>query len=206
MAAACAVEMVHAYSLIHDDLPAMDNDSYRRGRPSCHKAFGEANAILAGDALLTMAFNLLAHDDDCERGIKAVKTLSDAIGTEGMVGGQVMDMEGKGKKKSGERIYFINMRKTAKLFEASARLGAIMARGTSRQEASLAKFGLSFGMGFQITDDLIDNDGYARLVGAEKARLDCEALTLEAKAALDMFGKKGGRLKSITDYVMTRRR
>jgi geranylgeranyl diphosphate synthase type II len=148
--AAAAVELVHAYSLIHDDLPSMDDDDYRRGKLSCHKKFGEANAILAGDALLTLAFDIIANEYLPAAGIKMIKELSCAIGSKGMVGGQAMDIaEYKDKRK-------VNRLKTAKLFAASAALGAISAGASASKIKAMRRFGANFGMKFQAADDAAD--------------------------------------------------
>lgn len=202
----CAVELVHAYSLIHDDLPSMDNDDYRRGKPSCHKVFGEANAILAGDALLTLAFNIISKNLKApDIGIKAVRELSDAIGAAGMVGGQAMDIKFSTKRLKGVRILnFINRLKTAKLFEASSKLGAISARAGKKDLAAMAGYGAALGMAFQIVDDIIDGEGYAELFGIKKARSDAERLIAKSKNTLSDFAEKADRLREIADYVLER--
>ncbi|MCM8760540.1 MAG: polyprenyl synthetase family protein [Candidatus Omnitrophica bacterium] len=206
LAAACAIELVHSYSLIHDDLPCMDNDDYRRGKPTCHRVFGEANAVLAGDALLTLAFKVIAESLPAESAVAAIRKLSSAIGSFGMVGGQAMDIA-KTKYRSVARVLnTINTLKTAKLFEASAAIGAISAGADGRRRRALASYGLSVGIAFQIADDIIDGEGYARIVGHEKARRDCEALVLEAKASIASLGLSASVLKAIADYIGVRRR
>ncbi|MBI5144342.1 MAG: polyprenyl synthetase family protein, partial [Candidatus Omnitrophica bacterium] len=132
--AACAIELIHTYSLIHDDLPAMDDDDYRRGRPTSHKVFGEANAILAGDALLALAFNIIAKEANGRRGLEVIRELSEAIGTRGMVGGQIVDLEFKNKKLDKKTLNYINRFKTSRLFEASTKIGAIAAQSSKKEK------------------------------------------------------------------------
>lgn len=201
--AACAVELVHAYSLVHDDLPAMDDDDIRRGKPTSHKAFGEANAILSGDGLLTLAFNIIARHSGSTAAVEAAE-LSEAIGTHGMVGGQAVDIELHDRKKSAKKLEYINCLKTAKLFEVSAKLGAIAAGSGSAKVKAMAAYGVRLGAAFQIVDDIMDDDGYAKLFGNEKARRDAGDLIGKAKAALKPFGSKAKALSAIADYVLTR--
>ena len=192
VAAACAVELVHTYSLIHDDLPSMDDDDYRRGKPSCHRKFGEANAILVGDALLTLAFNILACEYTPETSAEMVKVLSSAVGSKGMVGGQVLDiMKNKNLKE-------INRLKTARLFEACVYLGAISARAGKSQIDAARRYGINLGMAFQAVDDLLDKE--------KKAMPDPAYLIKKAKKALSVFGRKADRLREIADYVLVRTR
>ena len=199
--AACAVELIHTYSLVHDDLPAMDDDDIRRGKPTSHKAFGEANAILSGDGLLTLAFNIIARHSGSSAAVEAAE-LSEAIGTHGMVGGQAVDIELHDKKKSAKKLEYINCLKTAKLFEASAKLGAIAARSDAVKIMAMAAYGVRLGAAFQIVDDILDDDGYAKLFGNEKARFDASDLIDKAKAALKPFGSKAKALLAIADYVL----
>jgi geranylgeranyl diphosphate synthase type II len=202
---ACAIEMLHTYSLIHDDLPAMDDDDYRRGKPTCHRIFGEANAILAGDALFALAFNIISKKIDSGISVGVIRELSDAIGTKGMVGGQVLDLEFQDKRKTKETLSAINRMKTSRLFEASTKAGAI-ASGTSAKEVkAMAKFGRSFGLAFQIIDDILDRGDYVKTFGMEKARRDSKNLVKKAKSFLRIFGKKAQNLKSIADYTLERR-
>ena len=191
-AAGCAVEFVHAYSLIHDDLPSMDDDDYRRGRPSCHKKFGEANAILAGDALLTLAFDLLANGYAPWIGIKMIKELSAATGSEGMVGGQALDIAGNKNSDKVSRL------KTAKLFEASAALGALSTRAGKKKIATMRKYGLNLGMAFQAIDDILDGENI-------HLRKDAGISIDKAKDALAVLGRpRAERLKKIADTILTR--
>ena len=202
IAAACAVELVHTYSLVHDDLPSMDDDDYRRGKPTSHKAFGEANAILSGDGLLTLAFNIIARHSKPASAASEAAELSEAIGTRGMVGGQAADIEFQEGRKNASKLEYINCLKTAKLFEASAKLGAIAARAGAAKIGAMASYGMRLGAAFQMVDDILDNDGYARLFGADKARDDAGDLIKKAKAALAPFGKRADKLKALADYVM----
>lgn len=205
--AACAIELVHTYSLIHDDLPAMDDDDYRRGKLTSHKVFGDANAILAGDALLTLAFNIISKKMSPKIGLKVIRELSGAIGTKGMVGGQVADLEFSDSerrdfKEDKNLLRHINYLKTAKLFEASAKIGAIAADSGARKIDAMAKFGKYFGMAFQIADDIIDGEGYVRIFGIDIADKDSKDLTKKAKDILKIFGKKVDNLKDITDLCL----
>lgn len=196
MPVACAIEFMHAYSLIHDDLPAMDNDDFRRGKPSCHKAFGEAIAILAGDALLTLAFNIIAKNARPEIGLAVIRDVSDAIGVNGMAGGQALDLEFQKNRKSKKFLNKINSLKTARLFEVSAKAGALTAGATQRQAKALQEFGFFFGMSFQAVDDRLD--------GENARRNEAECFSAKAKQKLKIFGKKADRLKDISDHILRR--
>jgi len=204
MPAACSVELIHTYSLIHDDLPSMDDDDYRRGKLTCHKVFGEANAILAGDALLTLAFNLAAERIAPKIASEVVKELSYAAGTHGMVGGQAADLEYKIKTKDPKGLDHINYLKTAKLFEVSAKIGAITAPANKIKIKNMADYGMNLGMAFQITDDIIDREGYAKALGCERSMRDAKIFVEKAKKALRIFGRKGERLREIADSVLKR--
>lgn len=196
MPIACAIEFIHTYSLIHDDLPAMDDDDLRRGKEACHKVFGEANAILAGDALLTLAFNIMAKYTKPEIGLDIIKEISAAIGADGMVGGQALDLGFKKQRTDKNTLKKINLLKTAKLFEASAKSGAILAGAGSKEANALKKFGLYFGMSFQAVDDHLD--------GETDVREGAFLLIEKAKKELKIFGKKADRLKKIADYAVKR--
>jgi len=182
----CALEMIHAYSLVHDDLPAMDDDYMRRGQPSCHKAFGEANAILAGDALLTHAFYVLAKSAP-----SAVAMVAELAGPAGMVGGQADDVRGEGEIES------IHLRKTAALFMAAVGLGGMVAGASGEQLKALSAYGRALGLAFQITDDLQDGDQ-----GAKPAALG--ELVQEAAEALMPLGEKSDALRAILDFIKKR--
>ena len=211
VAAACAVEFIHTYSLIHDDLPSMDDDDYRRGKLSCHKKFGEAVAILAGDALLTLAFSVLAENYPPRMSAAMAKELSRAAGSEGMVGGQALDIEKH--KNAGSRLgrnysssavekhnfvlaRTINRLKTAKLFEASAVMGALSGGADRKKVRAMRAYGLNLGMAFQAVDDILDGD--------DKAIIDPGHLIEKSKAALKIFGRRAEKLKEIADSVINR--
>ena len=225
MPAACAVEMVHIYSLIHDDLPAMDNDDLRHGRPSCHKAFGEAMAILAGDTLLTEAFTLLATGvEDAAVCRPLVRELASAAGAEGMAGGQVADLAAERQGLRDERLLEeIHRRKTARLIEASVVMGAISARASERLERSLREYGTHLGLAFQVADDILDAVGetqvlgktagkdaaagkltFVSLFGLEAARRRASDEADAAVAALEPFGPKADRLREVARFVVER--
>ncbi|MCI0499680.1 MAG: polyprenyl synthetase family protein [Planctomycetales bacterium] len=215
--AAAAVEMVHTYSLIHDDLPAMDDDDMRRGRPSCHKRFDEATAILAGDALLTLAFEVLASEiDNPAIAVRMIRTLSEAAGPSGMIAGQAADMEGPHVNGSLAKLEYIHLNKTAEMFAASAALGAIAGRANDGQMSALLEYGMKIGLGFQIADDLLDMTAsssqlgktagkdaaqgkltYPALIGMEKSRAIFETFTCQAIAAIQDFGPEADLLRQM---------
>lgn len=222
--AAAAIEMVHTYSLIHDDLPAMDDDDMRRGRPSCHKQFDEATAILAGDGLLTLAFELLTVEiDNPAIAVRMVRTLSQAAGPSGMIAGQVADMNSPHANGSLERLQYIHMNKTAEMFAAAAALGAIAGGANEQQLGALVEYGMKIGMGFQIADDLLDITAstedlgktagkdaeqgkltYPALVGMEKSQEIFEQLTCQAVAALQDFDKGADILRQLGVELLNR--
>jgi geranylgeranyl diphosphate synthase type II len=226
---ACALELIHTYSLIHDDLPAMDNDDYRRGILTTHKKFGEAVAILAGDALLTEAFQLLS----CEKVMKSFppKVLIDVInevalaaGSAGMIGGQVVDIESEGKEIDLPLIEYIHTHKTGALILTSVRMGAKLGGGKEDEIEALTRYGESVGLAFQITDDLLNIEGekeemgkspgtdaakckatYPQLLGLSESRRRAEDLVSIAHAALEPFGSKAETLKEIATFIISRR-
>jgi geranylgeranyl diphosphate synthase, type II len=223
--AACAVEMIHAYSLIHDDLPCMDNDDLRRGKPTSHKRFGEGVAILAGDALLTEAFAVLAAAKPLARyhGSDLVTELARAAGSRGLIAGQVADLEAEGRQPSEPALYFIHAAKTGMLLRASLKLGAMCAGGTKAQVAALDRFGFALGLAFQIQDDILDATQSAQklgktagkdaaagkmtfpaLFGLEKSRVLAEQWTEEAIAALRSFGSRAGTLRDLATRLLQR--
>ncbi|HQT46697.1 MAG TPA: polyprenyl synthetase family protein [Acidocella sp.] len=224
---AAAVEMLHAYSLVHDDLPAMDNDDLRRGQPSCHKKFDEATAILAGDALQTRAFEVLAEEDthaDAEARCELVLALAAASGARGMVGGQMIDMEAEGKSLSGPEITRLQALKTGRLIQFSAEAGAILGRAPLAQHHLLAAYGRDLGGAFQIYDDVLDEtadaaelgktagkdaaQGKATMVsilGLERARAQAEHLAEQAAAHLESFGDRAEHLRSLAYFTVTRK-
>jgi geranylgeranyl diphosphate synthase type II len=225
--AACALELVHTYSLIHDDLPALDNDDLRRGKPTCHKVFGEAIAILAGDALLTLAFQVLTgmdHADGAQKARMALE-LATAAGTHGgMIGGQVADLEGGGKSPDAKRLETIHRAKTGALIRASLRIGAIYAGATQEQWCALSSYGDHIGLAFQIVDDLLDVEAPSEALGktagkdAQQHKLTFPAVyglqesrriaareCAEACRALDSFGDRAGRLRELAELIVNRR-
>jgi len=215
--AAAAIEMVHTYSLIHDDLPAMDNDDLRRGQPTCHKAFDEATAILTGDALLTLAFEILAKEiDGAELAARLVGELAEAAGPSGMVAGQLADLKTEGKTGSEEILKFIHTNKTAKMFRCAAAMGAICGGAGQKEYELLCDYGLKTGLGFQIADDILDVSAsseqlgktagkddkaakctYPAVVGLKKAKELERKLAEEAKAILKPFGKRADILRQL---------
>lgn len=203
--AACAVEMVHTFSLIHDDLPPMDDDDYRRGKPSCHKRFGEATAILAGDALLTEAFGVLAKMGNKKYIDRVVKELSKTLGSLGMAGGQEEDLRKRRSLKKDD-LDFIIKNKTAALFKTSAMLGVICADAGRKREETLSRFGRYLGTAFQLADDTFDKDGYALLMGMENTKKKISRLITKAKDELGQFGPKADSLRSLADFVIQRKR
>jgi geranylgeranyl diphosphate synthase type II len=226
MPAACAVEMVHAYSLVHDDLPAMDDDDLRRGQLTCHKKFGEALAILAGDALLTMAFELLAtRVEPPEVAAACCAALAEAAGPCQMVGGQADDMSGPGPDAGIDYLESIHRRKTGAMIQVSLRLGALTAGADEQQHECLQQYGRRLGLAFQITDDLLDvrsdtatvgkrvgKDAergkltFPGLLGVESSMQRAEQLIGEACEALLPFGERADGLQAIARYVVERNR
>ncbi len=226
LAPAFALELVHTYSLIHDDLPAMDDDDMRRGRPTCHKAFGEAVAILAGDALLTLAFELVARDTSLEpsRRVAVIEELARANGSRGMVGGQAADIGMEGAPPSLDAITFIHTNKTALPLAASVRVGAIAGGAGPADLEALTVYGRKAGLAFQITDDILDVTGtaeemgkavgkdvargkmtYPGVVGVEAAGRHARELLDEAVRALARFGPRARPLIEIATFIAERR-
>lgn len=228
METACAVEMIHTYSLIHDDLPAMDNDDFRRGVPTNHKVFGEAIAILAGDALLTLAFRLLADNFAAGADAQALRNVlievADAAGSAGMVGGQVADIESEGKRVGAETVDYIHTHKTAALIRASIRAGAMLAGTTPSQLVALGLAGGNLGLAFQIMDDILDVTAtseelgktagkdqaqqkatYPAVHGLEVSRTHAKALVGEAHAALRSFGPRAEPLRALGTFIVERK-
>jgi geranylgeranyl diphosphate synthase type II len=229
--AACALECIHTYSLIHDDLPAMDDDDLRRGRPTSHKVFGEAMAILAGDALLTYAFQLLSDPALYEEQVKpevmveVIRFVADAAGAQGMVGGQVADVEAEGRHVDPAGLAYIHTHKTAALIRASVVSGALLGGGSSEEVEALARYGSAIGLAFQIVDDILDVIGdseslgkavggdaahdkatYPAVHGLEASRAEAEKLIKEACDALEPFGERGAPLEALALFVLERQR
>lgn len=223
--AACAVECIHTYSLIHDDLPCMDDDDLRRGRPTSHKVFGEGIAVLAGDALLTQAFEILSHARETPRykTRDLLRELSIAAGSRKLIAGQVADLEGEGKKSTRAELRFIHEGKTAAMIIASLRLGAMSANATPTQLKALTDFSKNLGLAFQVIDDILDitqtseklgksagkdvaaqKTTYPALIGLEAARREARRLTRAAHAALDTRILQAERLRQFADYLLAR--
>ena len=218
--------MVHSYSLIHDDLPAMDDDDLRRGKPSCHKQFDEATAILAGDALLTQAFEVLADEDthpDPRVCTDLVRALARAAGPYGMVGGQMIDLAFEGKNPPLPEITRLQRMKTAALITVCCEAGAIMGKASASTRQALVAYGQEVGLAFQITDDLLDLEGSASetgkgvgkdvargkatvvsVMGVERARSQAQALSQQAIRHLDLFDEKADLLRAAARFVVTR--
>jgi geranylgeranyl pyrophosphate synthase len=194
---AAAVELVHTYSLIHDDLPSMDDDDLRRGKPSCHKVFGEATAILAGDALHTLAFEILASFRPSERAAALVRETARACGTRGMVGGQAADLEAEGRPPSVEVVEGIHRRKTGALFAASLRLGALGAGAPRPVVEALDRYGERLGLAFQIVDDVLDEEGLAADLGKTPGK-DRKRGKMTYPAAAGMDGARA-RARALAD-------
>ncbi len=225
---ACALECIHTYSLIHDDLPCMDDDDLRRGRPSCHKQFDEATALLAGDALLTLAFALTAANATAagiraEQALRATAELAEAAGAPGMVGGQMLDLLAEGQRPTHELVEAIHLRKTTALLRCSVRCGAILGGGSEAQIDALSQYGTALGLAFQIVDDILDIEGdEAQLgkpigsdLGHEKAtwpavhglaasKERAADLAEEAVAALADFGSVADPLRALARFVVER--
>ena len=226
MPTAVALEMVHTMSLIHDDLPAMDNDDLRRGRPTNHKVYGEANAILAGDALLTRAFEMVALRSPgvpAERLLAVVGELSLASGAPGLVGGQVVDLECEGKSVDLDTLEYIHLHKTGALLRACVLTGALIAGASAELLAALGTYARGIGLAFQIIDDILDVTAssdvlgktagkdvkaqkatYPSIVGLEKSKVIAAELTAKAEAALKPFRGKAVALEAISDYLLKR--
>ncbi len=223
--AACAVECIHTYSLIHDDLPCMDDDDLRRGRPTSHKVFGEGIAVLAGDALLTVAFEILAKAKPTKRHGTAAQIgeLAHAAGSRWLVGGQVADLEGEGRALNAAELAYIHRCKTAALLTTSLRLGAMSANAHPAQMRALTTFGQSVGLAFQIIDDILDvtqpteklgksagkdvaaqKATYPAIHGLDKSRAEARRLTRAAHRALATFGTKAATLRALADYLLAR--
>ncbi len=225
---ACALELIHAYSLIHDDLPAMDNDDFRRGKPTVHRVFGEALAILTGDALLTEAFKhmsrgALDHEIDPELALGVIDEISLAAGFRGMVGGQVVDMESEGQNVDLPKVAYIHTHKTGALIVASLRAGARLGGSSSEELEAITRYGERIGLAFQIVDDILDVVGepatlgkdvgsdearkkatYPDVVGIGESKRLAENLVREAVACLTIFQERGEPLQEIASYLLRR--
>ena len=228
--AAIAIELIHTYSLIHDDLPAMDDDDFRRGRPTCHKVYGEAMAILAGDALLTQAFIALSRESSAlgmaaPARLRVINEIAQAAGSKGMVGGQVVDILQEDREVDLPTLLYLHTHKTGALIRACLRVGGIVASAGPEQMEALTRYGDRIGLAFQIVDDILDLEGslealgkragsdlrkkkatFPGLLGLEESRQRARSLVGEAKQALSVFGDRGASLGAIADFVVSRRR
>ncbi len=222
---ACAVECIHTYSLIHDDLPSMDNDDFRRGQPTCHKVFGEGLAVLAGDALLTFAFELVARATGWPRYNTRVlvQELAVTSGSLKLIAGQVADLEGEGREINEKHLRYIHEGKTAALLTTAIRFGAMSANTTPARLRALTKFGRALGLAFQVIDDILDvtqtseklgksagkdvaaqKATYPSILGLEGARQEARRLTSEAHASLRTLGRKAETLRALADHLLQR--
>ena len=227
---ACALELIHTYSLIHDDLPAMDDDDLRRGKPTCHKVFGDAVAVLAGDGLLTEAFHLMGRGDLSGHVsphvlLKAITLIAFAAGYQGMVGGQVVDIQSEGKGVDASLVEFIHTHKTGALITASVASGALIGGGTAGQVVSIQDYGQKIGLAFQIADDILDIEGDTRtmgkgvgndvrkkkitfpsVLGLEKSKEVQLSLIKKAVAMLESFDHRADPLREIALYIIERKK
>jgi geranylgeranyl diphosphate synthase type II len=225
--AACAIELIHCYSLVHDDLPAMDDDDYRRGKPTCHRVYGEAMAVLTGDALLTHAFQWLAQlrtsCDDPTALLQAVGDVAAAAGTGGIIGGQVLDLEAENREVELQALQRIHQLKTGRLFEASLRFPAIVLGASGSELEALTRYARAFGVAFQIVDDILDIVGderklgkpigsdsasckatYPSLMGLEASRQEAAQAVEQAVKALVPFGERAGFFRQLANFVLDR--
>ena len=224
---ACAVELIHSYSLVHDDLPAMDDDDLRRGKPTCHKVYDEATAILVGDALQSLAFELLARSTDripAETRLSMLRILANASGSRGMAGGQAMDIDGVDQELSLPELEIMHIHKTGALIRASVQLGVLSAGGSKEQLAKLEHYAKAIGLAFQVQDDILDitenthtlgktqgkdaadnKPTYPALLGLDGARQKARELLEEAHDALNGFDGSAQRLRQLADYVVGRK-
>jgi len=223
---ACAIECIHTYSLIHDDLPALDNDDLRRGRATCHRVYGEAMAILAGDGLLTAAFDIITRPSavDAASILQVIKEVACAAGAAGMIGGQVVDIESEGKEISYPELEYIHTHKTGRLILASVRCGAILGGATEAQLQAFTDYAEASGLAFQILDDILDVEGspqdmgkalggdaekgkatYPSVIGMAESKARADELMDSAMKALDGFDEKAEPLRRIASYIISRK-
>ncbi len=230
LSTACAIEMIHTYSLIHDDLPAMDNDQLRRGKPTCHMAFDEATAILAGDALLTMAFQLLSnieiiHKNHASIFFDIIQAISQAAGCEGMIEGQIRDIASEGTLITLSQLQAMHDLKTGSLIVASIYAGAVLGGGAQKQIEQLKIYGKNIGLAFQITDDILNVEGdpeltgkavgtddclhkntYPTLIGIDQSKVFAKKLIKNALQAIDNFDNRSDSLRAIANYILKRKK
>jgi geranylgeranyl diphosphate synthase type II len=222
---ACALECIHTYSLVHDDLPSMDNDDFRRGRATCHKVFGDGIAVLAGDALLTIAFEIVSHTKPTPRYDMSIllREVAIAAGSQKLIAGQVADLEAEGKNADRAQLRYIHENKTAAILTTSVRLGAMSANADAKKLAAITKFGRALGLAFQIIDDILDvtqtteklgksagkdiaakKATYPAVIGLEKSRAEARRLTRHAHNGLSIFGAKAEALHALANYLLER--
>src|SRR5881398_2441984 len=222
---ACALECIHTYSLVHDDLPSMDNDDYRRGRPTCHKVFGDGIAVLAGDALLTIAFEIVSMAKPARHYgmLTLLREIAVAAGSQRLIAGQVADLEAEGRDVKRDQLRFIHENKTAAILKSSVRLGAMSANVDAKKLRAITQFGRGLGLAFQVIDDILDvtqtseilgksagkdiaakKATYPAVIGLEKSRAEARRLTLKAHDALSIFGSKGDALRALANYLLER--
>jgi len=222
---ACAMECIHTYSLVHDDLPSMDNDDFRRGRPTCHKVFGDGIAVLAGDALLTIAFEIVSHAKPARRYDMStlLREVAVAAGSEKLIAGQVADLEAEGKEATREQLRYIHENKTAAILTTSVRLGAMSANADAKKVKAITNFGRALGLAFQVIDDILDvtqtteklgksagkdiaarKATYPAVMGLEKSRAEARRLTRKAHDALSSFDRNSEALHSLANYLLNR--
>lgn len=223
---ACALECIHTYSLVHDDLPSMDNDDFRRGRPTCHKIFGDGIAILAGDALLTIAFEIVSNAKPTSRYDASIllREVAVAAGSQKLIAGQVADLEAEGKNVKRDQLQFIHENKTAAILKSSVRLGAMSANADPRKLSAVTRFGQRLGLAFQIIDDILDvtqtseilgksagkdvtakKATYPAVIGLEKSRAEARRLTRQAHSALSVFSSRDAEpLHALANYLLER--
>ncbi len=212
--AACAIECVHAFSLVHDDMPCMDNDDFRRNMPTCHRKYGEGNALLAGDALIILAFQILADENTCsyDKSLAAIRELAMASGTQGMIGGQYLEMASQGPSLSEEDLTFIHHCKTAALIKAALRIGAILADASDRDIQALSDYGEAIGLLFQLVDDIIDSEtkkesaSFTTLLGREESIKRTRKLADSAGKALENFTGDKEIFTCIIEFLLNRKR
>jgi geranylgeranyl diphosphate synthase type II len=222
---ACALECIHTYSLVHDDLPSMDNDDFRRGRLTCHKVFGDGIAVLAGDALLTIAFEIVSRAKPASRYNTStlLREVAVAAGSQRLIAGQVADLEAEGKETTRAGLRYIHENKTAAILTTSVRLGAMSANANRKQLAAITKFGRALGLAFQVIDDILDvtqtseklgksagkdvaakKATYPAVIGLDKSRAEAKRLTKQAHDALSIFGAKAEALHALANYLLER--
>ncbi len=222
---ACAMECIHTYSLVHDDLPSMDNDDFRRGRPTCHKVFGDGVAVLAGDALLTVAFEIIARATPTRRYTMPIllREVAVAAGSRKLIAGQVADLEAEGKKSNRADLRYIHENKTAAILTTSVRLGAMSANADAKMLSAITRFGRALGLAFQVIDDILDvtqtteklgksagkdvaaqKATYPAVIGLDKSRAEAKRLTRNAHDALSVFGEKARTLRALANYLLER--